>query len=288
MSWKQIPGNPNWEFNDDPQITSRWNNVANHTGGVRTNASGSYQIYSQVRRVGDSDTVDRGEICATHFNAKVGVRGVQLAEYYASLPSVAGGGGGVAPQASNVEFLRAGTNTGTLAEGEFAVVYVGGGNGGIVSVPSGWTLHKRTNAGGGSPFYGAIGYKTTPGTLSVVKPFGAKSVVWAVYSGVDIASPFGADAAPRAAVGSVTSGVTTLTRTDGTSVVINFVGNRGATIPNSSAPGGTVRAGQSGVPGSVAIGDIKPVDGQTTIDNATYYFNGTGAITRIELVGTTV
>lgn len=91
MAWKQIPGNPNWQFNDDPQLTVRWQSMG-YVNGVRTD--GVNQIYAQVRRNGDPDNANRGEISATYYNAKVGVFGVQPGSFYSSLPSIGGGGGG--------------------------------------------------------------------------------------------------------------------------------------------------------------------------------------------------
>lgn len=91
MAWREIPENPYWHFNDSPDVTKLqelWENMS-FVGGVRTD--GPNQIYVQVRRVGDSDDANRGEINATYWNAKAGVFGVQPPSYYASLPIVGGG-----------------------------------------------------------------------------------------------------------------------------------------------------------------------------------------------------
>lgn len=88
MAWKQIPGNPNWQFNDDPQLPVRWQNMG-YVNGVRTD--GVNQVYAQVRRNSDPDDANRGEISATYYNAKVGVFGIQPSSYYSSLPSIGGG-----------------------------------------------------------------------------------------------------------------------------------------------------------------------------------------------------
>lgn len=88
MSWREIPGNPYWNFKDDPvptKLQDLWENMA-FIGGVRTD--GPNQIFAQVRRVGDSDDANRGEMSATYWNAKVGVFGVQPPSYYDSLPTV--------------------------------------------------------------------------------------------------------------------------------------------------------------------------------------------------------
>lgn len=86
MAWRKIPANPYWQFNDNPapgKLQQLWENME-VVGGVRTD--GINQVFAQVRRVGDSDDADRGEISATYWNAKAGVYGVQPPSYYASLP----------------------------------------------------------------------------------------------------------------------------------------------------------------------------------------------------------
>lgn len=98
MAWKDIPGRAGWQFNDAPALptknylsrqTSR-NRQVNTVGGVRTEQG--RQVYAQTRYSGDPTDLgfSRGEISATHANAKVGVTGVQNTAYYAAL----GGGGG--------------------------------------------------------------------------------------------------------------------------------------------------------------------------------------------------
>jgi len=91
MAWKQIPGNPNWQFNDAPPVNNRWANMT-FVGGVRTD--GDRQIYAQVRRNSDPDGTNRGELSATFYNAKAGVIGRQLAAFYTALPAIGAGGGG--------------------------------------------------------------------------------------------------------------------------------------------------------------------------------------------------
>lgn len=91
MAWREIPANPYWQFNDDPSPTKLqeiWENME-VVGGVRTD--GINQVFAQVRRVGDPDDANRGELSATYWNAQAGVFGVQPPSYYASLPIVGGG-----------------------------------------------------------------------------------------------------------------------------------------------------------------------------------------------------
>lgn len=88
MTWRKIPGNSYWEFNDNPdpgKLQSIWSNMG-FVNGVRTD--GQNQIFAQVRKVGESDTTDRGEMSATYWNAVVGVYGVQSASYYQNLEGV--------------------------------------------------------------------------------------------------------------------------------------------------------------------------------------------------------
>ena len=88
MAWRAIPKNPDWQFNDTPKRkknNSLWENM-DFVGGVRTD--GENQIFVQVRRAGDPDDADDGEISATYWNAKAGVLGVQPPSYYANLPII--------------------------------------------------------------------------------------------------------------------------------------------------------------------------------------------------------
>jgi hypothetical protein len=114
MAWKQIPGNPNWQFNDDPPVNNRWANMT-FVGGVRTD--GVNQVFAQVRRAGDPDDADRGEISATYWNAKVGVYGVQSPSYYSSLPTV--GGDDVLP---DNRFIPLGSDVLITSNGNFFLV----------------------------------------------------------------------------------------------------------------------------------------------------------------------
>ena len=181
----------------------------------------------------------------------------------------------------NIEFLRAGTGNSTLAAGEFGVVVCGGGNGSSsVGVPSGWTKLTNFSNGGSSPFYGSIGYKTSPGAFSSANPSGVNSVVWAIYSGVDLTNPFVASTF-NAGTTTVTVSARSLFYTDASSMVVVFVGCRGTR--NMSVASATTRTNESGVPGSVAIGDIKPTDGQTSIPLTSQSVSGRGAVRRYEL-----
>ena len=80
MTWKKIPGNPYWYWNDNPPAGSLSNE-----SGIRT--KGQTQIFSQVRLFDDPEDANRGEISATYWNAQVGVLGVQNAAYYSNLPN---------------------------------------------------------------------------------------------------------------------------------------------------------------------------------------------------------
>lgn len=116
MAWREIPANPYWHFNDNPEPTKLqelWSNME-IVGGVRTD--GINQVFAQVRRVGDSDDADRGEISATYWNAKAGVFGVQPPSYYASLPIV---GGDVLPD--NL-FIPLGSDALITSNGNFFLV----------------------------------------------------------------------------------------------------------------------------------------------------------------------
>jgi len=82
MTWRRIPGNPHWEFNDD-SANGKYGNM-NVVAGIRTD--GINQVYARVRRVGDSSDSNIGEIAATFHNAKAGVIGVQQSSFYLSQP----------------------------------------------------------------------------------------------------------------------------------------------------------------------------------------------------------
>jgi len=82
MTWRRIPGNPYWEFNDET-VNAKYENM-NVVAGVRTD--GINQIYARVRRVGDPINANRGEIVATFHNANAGVIGVQPSSFYLSQP----------------------------------------------------------------------------------------------------------------------------------------------------------------------------------------------------------
>lgn len=74
MAWQSITNNPDWEYNDNPPdpgagspLRALW---LKQTGGIRTvgSGSGAYEIYTQVRKVGDGDSADRGELSKTFWD----------------------------------------------------------------------------------------------------------------------------------------------------------------------------------------------------------------------------
>ena len=86
MAWREIPGNPYMEFNDENAVDTYDNMVV--VSGVRTD--GINQYYARVRFVGDPDDADRGEISATYHNANAGVVGIQPAFFFLSQRNVNG------------------------------------------------------------------------------------------------------------------------------------------------------------------------------------------------------
>lgn len=70
MAWQIIPGNPNWEYDNNPpdpggKQTALWQK---QVAGVRTD--GSHQVYTRVRRVGDPD-VTRGELSKSFWDQRI-------------------------------------------------------------------------------------------------------------------------------------------------------------------------------------------------------------------------
>lgn len=109
MAWREIPGNPYMEFNDENLVDVYDNMVV--VSGVRTD--GPNQYYARVRFTGDPDGVDRGEISATYHNANAGVLGIQLPAFYLSQRNVSG---------VFIPFLLPGSNRLITADGLFFTV----------------------------------------------------------------------------------------------------------------------------------------------------------------------
>ena len=70
MAWQNIPGNPYWEYDNNPpdpggKQTALWQK---QVAGVRTD--GSHQVYTRVRRVGDPD-VTRGELSKSFWDQRI-------------------------------------------------------------------------------------------------------------------------------------------------------------------------------------------------------------------------
>ena len=70
MAWQIIPGNPNWEYDNNPpdpggKQTALWQK---QVAGVRTD--GSHEVYTRVRRVGDPD-VTRGELSKSFWDQRI-------------------------------------------------------------------------------------------------------------------------------------------------------------------------------------------------------------------------
>lgn len=71
MAWQNIPGNPNWQYDDNPpdpggKQTALWQK---QTAGVRTD--GSHQVYTRVRKVTDTADETRGELSKTFWDQRV-------------------------------------------------------------------------------------------------------------------------------------------------------------------------------------------------------------------------
>ena len=77
MAWVQIPNNPYWEYDTNPQdpggaLSLLWSlGVA----GIRTNADGN-EVYMNCRRVGSSDASRPSEISKTYWDNQSGVETV--------------------------------------------------------------------------------------------------------------------------------------------------------------------------------------------------------------------
>tara|TARA_B100001939_G_C16524660_1_gene439393 strand:+ start:75 stop:299 length:225 start_codon:yes stop_codon:yes gene_type:complete len=73
MAWVSIPNNSNWEYQNsppDPGATSALRRLwLQQTGGIRTESTGS-QIYTHVRKVGDANDANRGELSKSYWDAQ--------------------------------------------------------------------------------------------------------------------------------------------------------------------------------------------------------------------------
>lgn len=70
MAWVAITNNPNWEYDNapaDPGVGSPYRPLwLKQTSGVRTFKG--HEVYTKVRRVGDSPTTNRGELSKTYWD----------------------------------------------------------------------------------------------------------------------------------------------------------------------------------------------------------------------------
>jgi len=71
MAWQNIPGNPNWQYDDNPPDPGGKQSIlwAKQTGGVRTD--GSHQVYTRVRKIDDTADETRGELSKTFWDQRV-------------------------------------------------------------------------------------------------------------------------------------------------------------------------------------------------------------------------
>jgi len=73
MAWTKYCKYPNWEYDNapaDPGVGSPYRDLwLKQTAGIRTNSDGN-QIYTKVRRVGDSPAANRGELSKTYWDAQ--------------------------------------------------------------------------------------------------------------------------------------------------------------------------------------------------------------------------
>lgn len=74
MTWQTITNNPTWQYQDNPaqpdSASPFYPLWTKQTNGIRTvgSGAGAYEVYTQVRRVGDSDTVNLGELNKTFWD----------------------------------------------------------------------------------------------------------------------------------------------------------------------------------------------------------------------------
>ena len=78
MAWVAITNNPNWQYNNSPEdpgagspLRALW---LKQTNGIRTigSGAGAHQVYSEVRRVGDTTNRSRGELSKSYWDAREG------------------------------------------------------------------------------------------------------------------------------------------------------------------------------------------------------------------------
>jgi hypothetical protein len=149
MGWRRIPNNPAWVFDD--------------TEGVKTR--GDNQVYKKVRRIYDDENINRGEMNANYYNAKVGVLGAQPNSYYENLPIhglvpwspiVASGGTEYIVERNGVWYREhsffSGSGSFTVTDlgnndGVITITCVGGGGGGNATPSS--SLYGGSGGGGG-------------------------------------------------------------------------------------------------------------------------------------------
>jgi len=73
MAWIPVPGTTQWEYDNDPPdpgvgspLRSLW---LQQTNGVRTYEPTGHQVYTRVRRVGE--TSDAGELSKSFWDSRV-------------------------------------------------------------------------------------------------------------------------------------------------------------------------------------------------------------------------
>ena len=71
MAWVLITNNPSWEYQNapaDPGVTKPQQRKLwlKSTNGIRT--TGGTSVYTQVRKVGDGPTANRGEMSKTYWD----------------------------------------------------------------------------------------------------------------------------------------------------------------------------------------------------------------------------
>ena len=123
MAWVAITNNPNWQYNNSPEdpgagspLRALW---LKQTNGIRTigSGAGAHQVYSEVRRVGDTTNRSRGELSKSYWDAREGtlssyaVNNFDPKLVFDFTGNVFKTGGGISTFSNSVTHARAGQAT---------------------------------------------------------------------------------------------------------------------------------------------------------------------------------
>ena len=181
MAWVAITNNPNWQYNNSPEdpgagspLRALW---LKQTNGIRTigSGAGAHQVYSEVRRVGDTTNRSRGELSKSYWDAREGtlssyaVNNFDPKLVFDFTGNVFKTGGGISTFSNSITHARAGQATMVDSDGllKWAPHNLLTHSGDLTN--SGWTNSNLTVTTGQNDFEGnPTAFKMTPTASSGV------------------------------------------------------------------------------------------------------------------------